>query len=67
MNLNMTGKILMFKGLNIASEEVLSDFHLMPEKLTFAQGVQILKTEEERLAHNNHAAEPTQAKKEQNN
>jgi hypothetical protein len=67
MHLNMTGKILMFKGLNIVSDEVLSDFHLMPEKLTFAQGVQILKNEQEKLAHDNHAAEPTEAKKEQNN
>ena len=67
MHLNMTGKILMFKGLNIVSDEVLSDFHLMPEKLTFAQGVQILKNEEEKLAHDSHAAEPTQAKKEQTN
>ena len=41
MNLSMTGKILMFKGLSIVSDEVLSDFHRMPEKLTFAQGVQI--------------------------
>jgi hypothetical protein len=67
MHLNMTGKILMLKGLNIVSDEVLSDFHLMPEKLTFAQGVQILKNEQEKLAHDNHAAEPTEAKKEQNN
>jgi len=66
MNLNMTGKILMFKGLSIVSDEVLSDFQRMPEKLTFAQAVDILKAEEEKLAHNNHAAEPTEAKKEQN-
>jgi hypothetical protein len=63
MNLNMNGKILMFKGLNIVSEEVLSDFQRLPDKLSFAQGVQILKTEEEKLAHNHHAPEPTQAKK----
>src|SRR5579864_3549233 len=67
MKLNMTGKILMFKGLNIASEEVLSDFHLMPEKLTFAQGVQALKTEEEKLAHAKQSPEPTVAKKHQSN
>ena len=67
MKLNMTGKILMFKGLNIVSEEVLSDFQRMPEKLTFAQGVEILKTEEEKLAHNNHSPEATEAKKDQSN
>jgi len=67
MNLNMSGKILMFKSLNIVSDEVLSDFRLMPEKLTFAQGVQILKTEEENLAHNHHVPDPTVAKKDQSN
>jgi hypothetical protein len=67
MKLNMTGKILMFKGLNIVSEEVLSDFQRMPEKLTFAQGVENLKTEEEKLAHNNRSPEATEAKKDQSN
>lgn len=64
MNLNMTGKILMFKGLSIVSDEVLSDFQRMPEKLTFAQGVDILKAEEEKLAHNNHSAETAESQKE---
>jgi hypothetical protein len=63
MNLNLGGKILMFKGVNIVSDEVLSDFRLMPEKLTFAQGVQALKTEEEKLAHENQAPEATLATK----
>jgi hypothetical protein len=67
MNLNMSGKILMFKGLNIVSEEVLSDFHLMPEKLTFAEGVQALKTEEEKQARAKPAPEATLAKKHQSN
>jgi hypothetical protein len=67
MNLNMTGKILLFKGISIVSDEVLSDFHRLPDSLTFAQGVQILKTEEERLAHDNHAREPSEARKEQSN
>lgn len=67
MNLNFTGKILMFKGLNIVSNEVLSDFRLMPENLTFAQGVKILKTEEEKLAHDDHAPDSAMAKKDQSN
>jgi hypothetical protein len=67
MNLNMTGKILMFKGLNIVSDEVLSDFRLMPEHLTFAQGVQALRTEEEKLAHDNQVPEATLATKHQSN
>jgi hypothetical protein len=67
MNLQMSGKILMFKSISIVSEEVLSDFHLLPSKLTFAQGVQILKTEEERLAHDDHTPGSAVAKKNQSN
>jgi len=67
MNLQMSGKILMFKSLSIVSEEVLSDFHLLPSKLTFAQGVQILKTEQERLAHDDHTPDSAVAKKNQSN
>jgi hypothetical protein len=67
MNLKFTGKILMFKSLNILSNEVLSDFHLLPERLTFAQGVKILKTEEEKLAHDVHPPDSAMAKKDQSN
>jgi hypothetical protein len=67
INLNITGKILMFKGLNIVSDEVLSDFQRMPEKLTFAEGVEKLKTEEEKLAHDHHLPETTEARKDQSN
>jgi hypothetical protein len=52
ISLNMTGKILMLKGISIVSDEVLSDFHRIPDQLTFSQGVEILKMEEEKLAHN---------------
>ncbi len=64
MRLNMTGKILMFKNLNIVSDEVLSDFHRLPNKLTFAQGVKILETEGMKLAPINPTPEPTEAKRE---
>jgi hypothetical protein len=64
MNLNMTGKILMFKSFSMVSDEVLSDFHRMPAKLTFAQGVQILRTEEIRMAHHGPPAGTTEAKTE---
>jgi hypothetical protein len=63
MSLNMSGKILMFKAISMVSEETLSGYQRMPGKLTFAQGVQILKTEEEKLAHSNHVPEPTEARK----
>jgi hypothetical protein len=51
MNLQITGKILLFKGLSMISDEKLSDFHRVPDDLTFAKGVSILKTEQEKLAH----------------
>jgi hypothetical protein len=52
MTLSFTGKILLFKSLNISSDEVFSDFRQVPENLTFAQGVEMLKNEQEKLAHN---------------
>jgi hypothetical protein len=67
ITLNMTGKVLMFKHLSIVSDEVLSDFHQLPAKLTFAQGVEMLKTEELNLAHDNHSAESAEARKDQSN
>ena len=67
MRLNITGKILLFKGLSMVSNEVLSDFQKMPANLTFAQGVEMLKSEQEKLAHDNHATEGSQTKKVQSN
>jgi hypothetical protein len=52
MSLDITGKILLFKSLSMISDEKLSDFHPVPDDLTFAKGVDILKTEQEKLAHN---------------
>jgi hypothetical protein len=50
ISLNVTGRLLLFKSLSMVSDEVLSDFQKMPENLTFAQGVEMLKTEQEKLA-----------------
>jgi hypothetical protein len=58
MSLSFTGKILLFKALNISSDEVFSGFRPVPPNLTFAQGVEMLKTEEEKLAHNARVEEP---------
>jgi hypothetical protein len=52
MSLNFTGKILMFKSLAIKSEEVFTDFRPVPDGTTFAQGVEMLKAEEVKLAQN---------------
>lgn len=43
MDLAFTGKILLFKSLNIKSTEIYSDFHPVPSDLTFAQGAQLLR------------------------
>jgi hypothetical protein len=52
MALNFTGKILLFKNLAIKSDEVFSDFRRVPDGTTFAQGVEMLKAEEAKLAQN---------------
>lgn len=63
MSLKITGKILLFKGLSMVSDEVLSDFRKVPENLTFAQGVEMLKSEQEKLAHNTHPDQPSETPK----
>ena len=52
MSLAFTGKILIFKRLDIRSDEVFSDFHEVPKDLSFAQGVELLKKQEAILAQN---------------
>jgi len=52
MALSFTGKILIFKHLDIRSNEVFSDFQEVPNNLTFAQGVDLLKKQEAILAQN---------------
>jgi hypothetical protein len=55
MSLAFTGKILLFKNLAIKSDETFSDFHRVPNDTTFAQGVEMLKAEESKLAQNSTA------------
>lgn len=43
MELLFTGKILLFKSLNIRSTDIFSDFRQVPSDLNFAQGVQLLQ------------------------
>ena len=52
MELKFTGKVLLFKSLNIESTETYSDFRQVPYNLTFAQGVDLLKKQEAELAQN---------------
>jgi len=55
MSLSITGKILLFKSLSMVSDEVFSDFRRVPDNLTFAQGAEMLKAEQDRLARDTHA------------
>jgi hypothetical protein len=52
MSLTFTGRVLLFKSIAIKSDEVFSDFRRVPADTTFAQGVEMLKAEEERLTEN---------------
>jgi hypothetical protein len=52
MSLSFTGRVLLFKSLNIKSDEVFSNFRLAPSNLSFAQGVELLKKQEAELAEN---------------
>jgi hypothetical protein len=46
MTLNFTGRILMFKSLNINSTEVFSGFKRVPSDISFAQALELLKKEQ---------------------
>jgi hypothetical protein len=50
MDLAFTGRLLLFKGLNIKSNEIYDEFHQVPSDLSFAQGVELLKKQEAVLA-----------------
>jgi hypothetical protein len=49
MSLKITGKILLFKGISIISEESFSDFQPVAANLSFAKGVELLKAEQAKL------------------
>jgi hypothetical protein len=52
MDLGFTGKVLLFKSLNIKSDETFSDFQRAPAALSFAQGVEMLKQKELEFTEN---------------
>jgi len=53
MHLDIKGKILLVKSISIVSDEVFSDYRRMPDSLSFAKGVEMLKAE----AHRDHTTE----------
>jgi hypothetical protein len=52
MELAFTGKILLFKKLNIRSSDIFSDFRPVSNDLSFAQAVDLLKREAARTTPN---------------
>jgi hypothetical protein len=52
MTLSFNGRILLFKSIAIKSDEMFSDFRHVSAETTFAQGVEMLKAEEAKLAGN---------------
>jgi hypothetical protein len=52
LSVAFTGKVLLFKSLNIKSDEVFSDFRRVPSTTTFAQGIEMVKAEEFKQAQN---------------
>lgn len=64
MKLDVTGKILLIKGISMKSDDVLSDFRVVGTDLSFAQGVELLKAEQEKLAHAPHIDETSDGKTE---
>jgi hypothetical protein len=63
LKLDMTGKFLLFRGFSVFSDEVLSDFRIAGKNLTFAQGVELLRTEQEKLAHGEPSQPTSEARK----
>ncbi len=51
MDLKITGKILMLKTISMISDETLSDFRRVPDPLSFAKGVEMLKAQQAKLKH----------------
>lgn len=50
MELSFTGKILLFKKLDIRSSDIFSEFRPVPKDLSFAQAVDLLKKEAAAMA-----------------
>ncbi len=50
LRMKFTGKILIFKSLNVNSDEVLDQFKPVPADITFAQAVEMLRAEQGKLS-----------------
>jgi hypothetical protein len=61
MSLQIKGTILLVKSLNVISDEVFSDFRRLPDDVPFAQAVDLLHTEQAKLAQSVRSPQPTEA------
>jgi hypothetical protein len=52
MNIQFTGKALLFKSINLHQIEKLSDFRRIPDNTTLAQGIELLKKNGTTVAEN---------------
>ncbi len=50
MKLNFDGKAIIFKSIHIRDDDRASNFHVVPNNLTFAQGVELLRRQESAVA-----------------
>lgn len=50
MKLNFDGKAVIFKSIHIRDDDRASNFHVIPNNLTFAQGVELLRKQESAVA-----------------
>ena len=57
--IKLTGKVLVLKSLNLASDEVFDDFQRVPDKLPFTKALSLLQTERERLVRMRAGFNPT--------
>jgi hypothetical protein len=55
MNVDVTGKILLFKSLAFSMNEVFSDFKPVPKDITFTQAIEMLEKEQSAFADNSNA------------
>jgi hypothetical protein len=52
MNIQFTGKALLFKSINLRQIEKLSDFRRVPDGLSLAQGIELLNKNGNQMAEN---------------
>lgn len=62
LRLKFTGRVLLFKKLNIDEKQVTSNFRPAPMHLTLAEGINVLKQESEQLAQQQGTASKSDSK-----